>query len=264
MIVRTDVEPFVAMPWHRTAWLMLKTERLVMLVGEPGTGKTTWAREAAREITNAEAETLQGTPETDMSHIWGLYTLVSGETRFADGPLPRALRRGALLVVEELNLVPLEARAHLLGLRGHDTITNPITGETHEIPKGFRLVATSNPETLGCYRRGEVAQALYDGFVILEVPCLGREELAKLLDARHDLDPELRDRALDLWADYAELTHHENDKVKIRLGYRSVDQYVRLRRNGLEDRPAAEVSFVNKFITDDDAHSAAKLRASLQ
>ena len=173
------------LPWHRTADQMLNLHRLVMLVGNPGVGKTTFAQDAARTATGRPAASLQGTPETELSHVFGFFSLKREETAFCDGPLPRALKSGCWLIVEEFNLIPLEVRAALLALRGQDEITNPFTGEVLPIPHDFRLVATSNPETLTCRRNSAIAGALLDDFLILDVPDLSPEMIEELLRHEH-------------------------------------------------------------------------------
>lgn len=261
---RPATPAMIELPWHATAALLLEAHRLVMLVGEPGSGKTSWAQQAALDLAGKAPESLQGTPETELSQLWGLYTLVGAETRFVDGPLPRALKRGAALLVEELNLVPLETRAHLLALRGQPQVVNPVNGEVLTVPASFRLLATSNPESLSCYRNGKLAEALYDDFLILEVPALGRREIEALAAANHpEADPQLRERAVTLWERFSSLPEREEKNAGPRPSFRAVGQFLKLRTAGLDEAQAIQVAFVNKFITDPDAHGAAKFRASL-
>lgn len=254
----------IPLPWHKTAERMLDAHRLILLVGEPGSGKTSWALEASRRRTGREAEVIQGTPETELGHLWGTYTLVDGATRFLDGPLPAALKEAGLLVVEEMSLIPLETRAALLALRGVEVIRNPLTGERLPILPAFRLVATSNPENMRCYRNGKIAQALYDDFLTLEVPAPTEEQIGEMLRANFPETPVAqRLDALARWKRLADVAKKEDNKLGLRLGYRSVAHFLALRAQGLDADEAATVAYVNKYFLDEDAHQAAKFSASL-
>ena len=94
----------VDQPWFADAKLMLEDHRLVLFVGEPGVGKTTFAVNAAREFTGTDPEILAGSPETEQQHVFGMWTLAGDSTSFVDGPLPRALKSSRWLLVEEMNL----------------------------------------------------------------------------------------------------------------------------------------------------------------
>ncbi len=83
---------FIELPWHKIARQMLECHRLIMLVGEPGNGKTTWAMQVGEQFNETEAMVLQGTPDTEINHIWGFFSLAGGKTVFCDGPLLWLLR----------------------------------------------------------------------------------------------------------------------------------------------------------------------------
>ena len=53
------------LPWHREATTLLELGKppLMLLVGEPGTGKTTFARRAALDRTGRLPLVLSGSPE---------------------------------------------------------------------------------------------------------------------------------------------------------------------------------------------------------
>ncbi len=82
----------VTLPWHDTVRRLIKADcRLCVIIGEPGVGKTFFARRLVEELRGAEGVVISGSPELDLSSLWGRWTLVAGETRFMPGPLATAL-----------------------------------------------------------------------------------------------------------------------------------------------------------------------------
>ncbi|GDY14948.1 hypothetical protein LBMAG53_38260 [Planctomycetota bacterium] len=247
-----------SMGWHDTAALLLQIQRMVLLVGRPGIGKSAWAVEQARRWSGVEPEVLQGSPERDASALWGLFLLEGDRTRFVDGPLPRALRSGAVLLVEEINLLPLEARAELLALREASVVTNPFTGERLPISERFRLLATSNPESLQCDRMGDVAEALIDGCLVLDVPDLNVVQVTDLLRQQHQSANEVHiDQVAKAWVAYQDLGD-PMAKPPARLSYRAADQCLRLLMAGLELRQAVRVAMVNKYASHEKHYQTAQ------
>jgi len=258
---------YVKMSWHEDARTIVRNHRLLMLVGEPGVGKTWFAKRLAMEETGRPAMVLRGTPKTDLIHLWGGRVLGDKmQTDFADGPLPRSLKHDDWLVVEELNLIPLETRGYLLDLRGEDSITNPITGEVIPISPRWRLVATANPDSVACHRHSGVAAALIDDFIVIDVADLSPELLQQMLADNFPTAPrKLVRETIEAWNSFREVGDSDDaggDRTA-KLNFRSASHYLKLRLTGMSPAAATRFALVNKHIIDPDRHTAARVQAGL-
>ena len=260
---------FLRLPWHANADLVLKAHRMLMLVGPPGVGKTEYAFHAAHSATGELPELIQGTPELERTDCWGQTELRGDHTEFKDGPVPRALRENRWLIIEELNLIPFEVRASLLGLRGRPEVRHPGTGEVLPVPERFRIIATANPESLACRRNGLLAQAVLDDFLVLSIEPVEVKQVRKML-ARDfpDASGELLDLAVDRWKQFREVSSSaeedgQPDVSKPTVGYRSVKHFVQLCEVGMDPDESTKLAFVNRFISHDELYEAAKLREML-
>jgi len=253
----------ITLPWHAEPRGLIEagSPPLILLTGEPGTGKTTFAHHMAMTFTGQPAVVMSGSPEVEQGHIFGRMSLVGGETRFIDGPLPQALKTGRYLIIEEFSLIPIEVRSDLLPLRDQSQITNPLTGEVLPVPKEFRLIATSNSETLSCRKNAGVARVLFDGFWIYEVPDLDDIQVGRFLKHHYPNASKKRvARVLELWNEYRSLKQGETEG-KNSLSYRAAAQLMTLLERRMPETTAIRVALVNKFLaTDPDLFSVAKTR----
>jgi MoxR-like ATPase len=256
----------VELKWHSPVRLLLDIGKppLILLAGEPGTGKTTFVRQVAAEATGQPPVVLSGSPEIEQGHLWGRWTLAGDQTRFVDGPLPLALKADRWLLIEEFSQIPLECRSALMPLRDQAEITNPMTGEVLPITEQFRLVATSNSETLTCRKNSGIAKVLYDGFQIYDVPELGDQQVQSFL--RHNFphaEAARVQRVLVLWNEWRDFSN-KGSSGRSHLSYRAADHLMRLLEAGMQEAQAIQVALVNKFLpSDPDLYSAAKLRNTL-
>ena len=142
----------------------LDTGRHVLLEGPPGTGKSTVLRAVAGAY-GLELVFVEGNAELTPARLTGGFdpaqVISSGydPAIFVDGPLVDALRRGALLYVEEINRIPEETLNLLITVMSEGELHIPRLGRVVADAR-FRLVAAMNPfDAVGTAR---ISSAIYD------------------------------------------------------------------------------------------------------
>ncbi len=116
----------------------------IYLFGPPGVGKTYAAYMYGRIERGVWACTLM--PETPAAELRGTYLPVGDTIVWHDGPVIRAMREGARLVLNEISHASEDALAFLypvLESSGTARLTLP-TGETVVPAEGFHVVVTDN------------------------------------------------------------------------------------------------------------------------
>ncbi len=154
----------------------------IYLFGPPGVGKTWVAYHHARNQNGLYAVTL--TPDTPSSELRGNYMPRGGEFVWCDGPVVRAMRAGARLVLNEILHAPDDVFRFLHPILEQPStarITLP-TSETVCPAPGFSVVATDNspPEAM--------PEALRDRFdAVFEIREPHPDALALLSPALRDV-----------------------------------------------------------------------------
>ena len=178
----------------------------VLLEGPTSAGKTSLVEYLAARTGHAVVR-INNHEHTDVAEYLGAYVPAGpgGRLVFADGLLVRALREGAWLILDELNLAPsdvLEALNRLLD--DNQELFVPETQETVRPAPGFALFATQNPA--GVYGgRKVLSAALRNRFVEVAVEDLSPPELVEILTRRARLPASFAKGMVDVGADLARL-----------------------------------------------------------
>jgi len=120
----------------------------VFITGMSGNGKT-FSVEQASAALKREVIRVNFTIETDEDDLIGGFRLVDGDTRFFKGPVIKAMERGALLLLDEIDLGnPAKIMCLQSILEGKGYFIKK-TGEYITPAAGFNVVATANTKGKG-------------------------------------------------------------------------------------------------------------------
>lgn len=138
-------------PWgyHNEIKSIIKSKRFcpVFITGLSGNGKTTMVEQVCASL-KRECVRVNFTAATDEDELLGGFRLIAGETRFVPGPVLVAMERGAVLLLDEIDL-----GGHLIMC-----LQSVLEGKGKFIPKigkyvrpapGFTVVATANTKGKG-------------------------------------------------------------------------------------------------------------------
>jgi MoxR-like ATPase len=163
------------------AIVTLASERALLLVGEPGTGKSWLSEHLAAAIGGNSTLTIQGTAGTTEEHIkysWNIARVI------AEGPTPdnlipsptmTAMQTGGLLRFEEVTRCVPDVQDSLVSILSDKAIAIPELPETGMIwaRPGFNIIATANTRDQGV---NELSAALKRRFNYIHIPIVGDQK----------------------------------------------------------------------------------------
>jgi len=119
----------------------------VYVTGLSGNGKTTMVEQCCARL-KREMFRVNITAQTDEDDLLGGFRLVDGETKFVYGPVVEAMKRGAVLLLDEvdLGLAPIMCLQPVLEGKG---VFLKKTGEWIRPAAGFVVIATANTKGEG-------------------------------------------------------------------------------------------------------------------
>lgn len=179
----------------------LTTDRALLLLGVPGTGKTWVSEHLAAAISGDSTLLVQGTAgagEEIIRYGWNYASLIArGPTPEALVPSPvmTAMRDGRLARVEELTRIPSDVQDALITILSERILPIPELGQMVQAARGFNVIATANDRDRGIH---DLSSALKRRFntVILPLPATAEEEITIVSRRVADLS-----RALELPAE---------------------------------------------------------------
>ena len=119
----------------------------VFETGESGTGKTYMTEQACAKL-KREFIRVNITVETDEDDLLGHYALIDGNTVWQDGPVVIAMERGAVLLLDEIDLASNKVMCLQPILEGKGVYLKKVNRMVKPSP-GFTVVATANTKGKG-------------------------------------------------------------------------------------------------------------------
>ena len=151
----------------------LATDRALLLVGIPGTGKTWVSEHLAAAISGDSTLLVQGSSgihEEALRYGWNYAKLLAEgptETALVPSPVMVGMREGKLVRVEELTRIPSDVQDNLITILSEKTLPVPELNTEIQAHRGFNLIATANNRDEGI---NELSSALRRRFNTVVMP----------------------------------------------------------------------------------------------
>jgi len=148
-LVPAKDDTYVAFGFHKDLKTILKGDMFypLFISGLSGNGKTTMVEQVCAQL-NREAIRVNISIETDEDDLIGGNTLVDGNVVYREGPVLTAMKRGAVLILDEVDRGSNKLMCLQAILEGKSYF-NKKTGETVAPAPGFTIVATANTKGRG-------------------------------------------------------------------------------------------------------------------
>jgi len=155
---------------------IIKSNRFypVFVSGLSGNGKTLMVEQACAQA-NREFLRVNISPETDEDDLIGGFRLVNGETKWFDGPVIQAMKRGSVLTLDEIDRGSNKLMCIQGILEGKGYLIKK-TGEYVDPAEGFNVIATANTKGKGDDSGRYMAATILDDAFLERFPITVEQE----------------------------------------------------------------------------------------
>jgi cobaltochelatase CobS len=225
----------------------------VFVTGLSGNGKTLMVEQVCAELSR-ECIRVNISIETDESDLLGGPTLVNGNVVNRDGPVIIAMKRGAILLIDEVDRGSNKLMC-LQGILEGKPYYNKKSGELVHPVNGFNIVATANTKGRGSDEGKYLSQILDDAF-LERFPITVEQEYPDAKTETKILTPLIKDedfvKCLVMWAEVVRKSFDEGATDEVISTRRLV--HIAKAYEIFADRMKAIKLCVNRF--DDETKSA--------
>ena len=218
----------------------------VFITGLSGNGKTLMVEQVCAEL-QRECIRVNISIETDESDLLGGPTLVNGNVVNRDGPVLQAMKRGAVLLIDEVDRGSNKLMC-LQGIMEGKPHYNKKSGEMVYPADGFTIIATANTKGRGSDEGKYLSQILDDAF-LERFPITVEQEYPDAKTEKKILSPLLDDKDfvdnLCQWADVVRKSYQEGATDEIISTRRLV--HIAKAYGIFKDRMKAITLCVNRF-----------------
>jgi cobaltochelatase CobS len=218
----------------------------VFITGLSGNGKTLMVEQVCAEL-KRECIRVNISVETDESDLLGGPTLVNGNVVNRDGPVLIAMKRGAVLLIDEVDRGSNKLMC-LQGIMEGKPHYNKKSGEMVYPANGFNIIATANTKGRGSDEGKYLSQILDDAF-LERFPITVEQEYPDAKTEKKILSPLIKDQSfvdnLVQWADVVRKSYDEGATDEIISTRRLV--HISKAFEIFKDRMKAITLCVNRF-----------------
>ena len=254
---------YIAWGNHKTVEKVVKSKLFypLFVTGLSGNGKTFMIEQICAKL-KREMIRVNITIETDEDDLLGGFRLVDGETVFHKGPVVDAMERGAVLLLDEVDLASNKILCLQPVLEGKGVYLKKIN-QWIKHADGFNIIATANTKGKGSESGAFIGtnilnEAFLERFAVTieqEYPAVATEKkiLNKVFESLNVADTTFADKLVD-WADIIRKTFYDG----------GIDEVISTRRlvhiskafSIFEDRSMAIDLCINRF--DDETKEVFK------
>ena len=200
----------------------------VFETGESGTGKTYMTEQACAKL-KREFIRVNITVETDEDDLLGHYALIDGNTVWQDGPVVKAMERGAILLLDEIDLASSKIMCLQPVLEGKGVFLKKVNRFVSP-SVGFNVLATANTKGKGSEDGRFIGTNILNEAFLERFPITVEQEYPSMPVERKILDKVFASLDITEYGDFSEKLVTWADIIRKTFYEGGIDEIIATRR----------------------------------